>query len=286
MRTDVTQETVPQPSRGRRVSIAFLLSALAPGLGQVYERKAWRGLAMAIGVALFTWLAGEFHLFLTFAGLLGFPLIGIVVRLWTIADAVFLAWRQRPMTSHIRNMQSSVAALIVVFLGIYPTPDFLQKRWAYFHAFKVPSASMCPTICVGDRVVANMEAYKSNGPQRGDVALFERPDITGKLIKRVAAIAGDRVAPGPYGAVLVNGRPYAPQLNPCGRSLPAVVEKPAITSFEPLTVPAGDVFVLGDNLNNSYDSRHFGSVAAATLKGMPLFIYWSSDPSRISCEIH
>jgi signal peptidase I len=56
--------------------------------------------------------------------------------------------------------------------------------------------------------------------------------------------------------------------------------------FETVKVPEGSLFVVGDNLDNSYDSRHFGFVSLDKVKGKALLIYWSSNTSRIGCKLN
>ena len=275
-----------EPSQKRRVTIVLVLSLLAPGLGQIYERRLWRGLAMALSLGAILLVTGELRLLLTFAGLVGSLLLGLFWRLWVTGDAVYLACKERaaPKNSRYLWLKSAAATAIILLLEIYPTPDFLLNRWAYFRAFSIPSQSMCPTICIGDRIVANMDAYKTVGLQRGDIILFDKDESNAKWIKRVAAIAGDTVAPGSNGEILVNGKPIVfPR--PCGKAVAVTASQVSTSPFEPMKVPPGTVYLIGDNVDNSYDSRHFGSIPMTAVKGKPLFIYWSPDHSRVSCKI-
>lgn len=143
---------------------------------------------------------------------------------------------------------------------------------------------MCPGICENERVIVGMDAFSARAPQRGDVIMFEREDNRAKFLKRVVAVAGDQVAPGPDGIVLVNGKPV-PQPTVCGQpNVKKAVDAPA-GDFTPLTVPQDSLFVIGDNVNNSYDSRHFGPVNLNQVRGKALLIYFSPEQSRIGCRV-
>ncbi len=288
------QPTPPEPnygpSRTKRVTIALLLGLLCPGLGQVYDRKPWRGLAMALSLSAVLWVPGELRLLLSFSGLIGSLLLSLFWRLWITGDGVYLAWKNREMSASTRGpwVKSAAATAMILLLEIYPAPNFLLKHWGYFRAFKIPSASMCPTICEGDRVVANMDTFIKSGPHRGDVILMKHESMDALLIKRIIGVEGDTISTRD-GQILVNGQRLASP-NPakgCGNSRLSSSTKEELPFFNAVKVPASSFFVVGDNLPNSYDSRieGFGFVTSRQVRGRPLFIYWSSDHSRISCKI-
>jgi signal peptidase I len=176
-----------------------------------------------------------------------------------------------------------LAALVIVFNSL-PTASRFVRSYSYARAFKVPSNSMCPTICAGERIVADMSAYRSRAPQRGEVILLTLRTSNTLLTKRVVGIAGDTVEAGPKNEVIVNGNPVKPP-EICGK--PVVEQNPFVQLpyFPSTTVPPGSFFVVGDNLPNSNDSRYpeFGLVRADQVEGQPLFLYWSPGRSRIGC---
>lgn len=176
-----------------------------------------------------------------------------------------------------------LAALVIVFSSL-PTASRFVSNYSYARAFKVPSNSMCPTICTGERIVADMSAYRSRAPQRGEVILLTLPISHTLLTKRVVGIAGDTVEAGPKNEVIVNGNQLKPR-EICGK--PVVEQNPfdQLPYFPSTIVPQGSFFVVGDNLANSNDSRYpeFGLVRADQVEGKPLFLYWSPGRSRIGC---
>ena len=144
-------------------------------------------------------------------------------------------------------------------------------------AFYIPSSSMVSTLNIGDRVLVNKLSYDLHDVNRGDVIVFTRPaslsggpDDPKDLIKRVIGRPGDTVQ-SRDGKVYVNGRvleePY--------------LQKGVVTDGmdEPVTVPEGHVWVMGDNRGDSADSRVFGPVPEDTIVGRAFMRMW--PPARI-----
>src|SRR6266851_5189922 len=151
-------------------------------------------------------------------------------------------------------------------------------------AFRVPSNSMCPAICLNERIIAGMDAFNARAPERGEVILFTHPPGGQRFLKRVIAVGGDKIAPGPANTILVNGKVVAwPEV--CGEPVQNVAPSAEPIAFLPLTVPQDSFFVVGDNLNQSLDSRYegYGFVRRDQVQGKALLIYWSPGKSRIGC---
>jgi len=155
-------------------------------------------------------------------------------------------------------------AVIAVLLA------FLVQRFL-FQAFYIPSRSMEPTLAVGDRVLVNKLSYDVHEVNRGDVVVFHLPpeevgpDGIKDLIKRVIALPGE-VIESRDGVVYVDDRrliePYLPDGGPTGPEI------------ERQTVPDGHVFVMGDNRDNSADSRVRGPVAIDDIVGRAFLSVW------------
>ena len=160
----------------------------------------------------------------------------------------------------VRIVLETVVVVVAAFLLAMVIQLFLVKP------FFIPSASMVPTLQMGDRVLVNRLAYEFGaGPQRGDVVVFLSP-VPGytDLIKRVVAVAGDRVAVHD-GRLWIDGKAQAePYVNDGGTA----------GSMPERTVPPGKVFVMGDNRNDSADSRVFGPIGEGTIVGKALVVYW------------
>lgn len=189
-------------------------------------------------------------------------------------------WRELPVLIVVAFV---VALLIKTFL---------------LQAFYIPSASMEPTLVEGDRVLVEKVSYRFGGPERGDVVVFEKDLISSAapieeeetsvwdgivdsirglfgfptgteqdFIKRVIAVAGDKVE-GREGRVYVNDEPIEE---------PYLTEDQQTSPFGPVEIPAGQIFVMGDNRNNSDDSRNFGPVEADRVVGHAFLLIWPPE---------
>ncbi|MGA2095825.1 MAG: signal peptidase I [Candidatus Acidiferrum sp.] len=174
--------------------------------------------------------------------------------------------------------------LLALLVFFHVAKFFLWAKSSNLHALRVGGDSMCPAICMGERIIAGLDAFDVRSPERGEVILFNNGASNSKFVKRVIAVGGDTVSPGPNGTVIVNGSEVRfPE--PCGTSERANYRDTISLTFEPQKLPEGTFYVIGDNLNNSYDSRHFGLVRRDQVRGKALLIYWSSSLSRIGCRI-
>jgi len=214
-----------------------------------------------------------------------------ITFLWRMAialEAGYSALREtsgRPFTPYPKWALGLAAAMILA-TGLLPTENQFLHIFPYFRAYKTPSASMCPTICEGERFVADATAYVQRAPARGDVILLHYQTSPELFMKRVVGVGGDIVAPGKRNSLTVNGEPVKwPTI--CGEPWPRPEMESSSVSFAPERVPENALFVVGDNLNNSFDSRieGFGPVTIDQARGKPLYIYWSARNSRIGCPI-
>jgi hypothetical protein len=134
---------------------------------------------MAILITVFSLFSAGFHLHLTFRGFIVSLAARILLTLFIAVDAGYLASAKRwanPTESRPSKLLTISAALLVLLVVVYPVPDLiLREATTEFRAFKVPSASMCPTICEGDRIVADRNAYANSTPHRGDLIMMKHP---------------------------------------------------------------------------------------------------------------
>jgi signal peptidase I len=202
------------------------------------------------------------------------------------------------------SIRETIEAIVIAFLIAIVIRTFVIQ------AFKIPSGSMIPTLLVGDHILVNkfllgtpvdipftnINLFHMPGlrnPKRGDVIVFKYPeDPKRDFIKRVIGIGGDVVMEKDRN-VYVNGRklvePYIQHVDNEIKS----GQFDRRDNFGPIVVPKGSVFVMGDNRDQSYDSRYWGFVDDLEVKGKAIVIYWSwnSDKSwprfnRIGKLIH
>jgi len=201
---------------------------------------------------------------------------------------------------------------LLLFLGL-----MLCFRSAVADWIQVPTGSMNPTIVEGDRILVNKSAYglrvpftevrltQGSDPQHGDIVIFPSPKNGTMLVKRVVGVPGDTIAMIDE-QLYVNGKAveymhaatdradaelpsatrgeqrYYLSENLDGKTHPIMVlpNRNAMRSFEPVTVPAGEYFMLGDNRDNSGDSRYFGFVPRASIVGRAGRVAYSLDAER------
>lgn len=168
--------------------------------------------------------------------------------------------------SSTRNTLEWVAVLVIAVILAVLIKAFLIQ------AFKIPSESMEPTLMPGDRVVVNKLSYRAHDIHRGDVVVFRRPErapsgpgTPAQLIKRVIGLPGDVVTTQDF-QVYVNGqRLIEPYLPP---------DTPTYDIDNPITVPEGQILVLGDNRLHSGDGRYFGTIDVDTVIGRAFLKIW------------
>ena len=156
-------------------------------------------------------------------------------------------------------------------------------------AFKIPSGSMLPTLLIGDHLLVNKFIYgirvpftgkilvPIKSPKHGDVVVFRFPkDRSIDYIKRVVGTPGDTVEIKAK-KVFINGKPIKD--DHAHISSPAVLNAKASPrdNFGPVLVPDDRIFVMGDNRDNSYDSRFWGFVDQRDVLGKAFILYWSWD---------
>jgi len=168
------------------------------------------------------------------------------------------------------------AILVAVVLALFIRTFVVQ-------AFKIPSGSMKNTLLIGDHILVNKFIYgiklpfigtklvPIKDPQPEDIVVFEYPDDPSKdFIKRVIGVAGDRIEIRDK-KVYVNNKLL-------DQDFAIFTDNRSIQSrddFGPVTVPKDSLFVMGDNRDNSHDSRFWGFVKLKAVKGKAFIIYWS-----------
>jgi signal peptidase I len=176
--------------------------------------------------------------------------------------------------------------------GLWALVLTLFLRAFVIQAFRIPSESMRDTLLVGDFLFVNKFEFGPKipfthvrlpglrAPHRGDVIVFQFPQDPSKdFIKRCIA-TGNQTLQVVDKQVAVDGEklnePYTIHTDPTVR--PAGFE--FRDNYGPYTVPAGELFMMGDNRDNSNDSRYWGPLQMDLVKGHAMFIYWSWDATR------
>lgn len=220
---------------------------------------------MILPIGIIAW----FNLLFTPAG---FYVAGCLTLLCWLAGVIYAAvLARRTGATPRRRVQRWYFYVLFVICSALLSELLLQNRGNLFgyETFRIPSASMADTLQVGDFVIARTWHYRHNDPQRGDLLVFNYPpDPSIKYIKRVIGLPGDNIVIN-NNRVFINGKEYAePYLKPANN-----------TGLYPrdgrFVVPADSWFVLGDNRDNSRDSRYWGYLSREHLFGRVEFIWIS-----------
>ena len=131
-------------------------------------------------------------------------------------------------------------------------------------SYVIPTPSMVPTLMEGDRVMVNRFIFRFTEPKRGDVIVFQTDLNKDPLIKRVVGVGGDRIA-------VRDGRLY---LNGEAQVEPELNDPVMLGEFKEVTVPPGEFFMMGDNRNESGDSRVFGPIKRNIILGRAFLRFW------------
>jgi signal peptidase I len=188
---------------------------------------------------------------------------------------------QKPAEEPKAKVQEFIEAIIIAILiaGVI--------RALVVQAYKIPSRSMVPTLLIGDHLLVNKFIYgikipvirttlvSVSNPERGDIIVFIYPNDRSKdYIKRVIGVAGDKIEIRNKN-IFINDKLYKDNFGIYSDSIvyPAMVQPR--DNFGPVVVPKNCLFVMGDNRDESADSRFWGFVNLQDVEGKALLIYWS-----------
>ncbi|MBI3794297.1 MAG: signal peptidase I [Nitrospinae bacterium] len=163
------------------------------------------------------------------------------------------------------------AIIIALLLALFIRSFVVQ-------AFRIPSGSMIPTLLVGDQILVDKLTFKFRKPERGEIIVFQYPkDVTRDFIKRIIGLPGDKLEVRDR-KVFINGQPlddaYAYH-----EAFESSHSEPR-DEFGPIIVPQGQYFMMGDNRENSQDSRFWGPLEEDKIIGRAFIIYWSRNTEK------
>lgn len=192
---------------------------------------------------------------------------------------------KKKLKSSLRENTEAIIIAIIIAMFI---------RTFIMQAFKIPSGSMLETLQIGDQILVNKFIYgvkipftdgkiliPVKDPQKGDIVVFKFPEDTSKdFIKRVIGIEGDSIEiinkKLYVNDKLVEKQPYA--VYSSNKIIPGTISPR--DNKRKFTVPENKIFVMGDNRDNSYDSRFWGFVDLTAVRGKALIIYWSWNKDK------
>lgn len=203
-----------------------------------------------------------------------------------MADTIDVAKTIHPIVSSkskFREYTESIFWSLVIFFII---------QTCIIQAFKIPSASMVDTLLIGDRLFVNKFIYgikvpftnvrlpDLRKPERGDVVVFRYPqDRTQNYIKRLVGVPGDTISIRDK-KVYINGR-VSQDVHELHKETRILSRELSVRdNFGPILVPEKSYFVMGDNRDNSFDSRFWGFVPEVDIIGLAFIKFWSWDKDK------
>jgi len=274
---------------------AALLSMMVPGMGQLRNGRIAKAilfysLSMPLAVVLLLTGAAD-----TFTGFVAIAVWLLGWTTWAVFDALMEAYygRTGPAAWYTRAY-FLIPLLCVVFIITFAVRHVVKTR--LYNSYYIPSASMEPTLQTGDYIIADLRCYHIHTPASGDIVIFRHPNHPVEYhIKRCIGVAGQEVAIRDK-VVYVDGNLFSDSIKvqfTRPMILPETYQSPYIypegagnwDNYGPVLVPEDHIFVLGDNRDDSMDSRIWGFVPLKSVRARPLYIYWSADKRRISMPV-
>jgi len=288
----------------RKPVLALVLSVILPGLGQLYNGQLNRGVFLFLAFVFVTLPFVAFvALVLPPVWLLPLLVLSLVATLGIYGYSIWDAWKvaRQLVDYHPYPWQQPaiyISLLLFAYLSVLGSAT-QYIRGQLVEAFRIPSDSMTPNVLRGDFLFAD-KRVNCTGCKRqirhGDIAIFVFPNNRTRLyIKRIIGLPGDEIRIQSR-EVFVNGK----SLSSTGKSASVGrTEKKGLTLYEQgdkgnyavlwgkesevtgfkLTVPAGEVFVLGDNRGGATDSRDFGTVPLVDVVGLARQVWFSYSPA-------
>jgi signal peptidase I len=214
-----------------------------------------------------------------------------VFGLWTIIDAYFCctsynkANKLKLRTSGTKNAVLISGIIIAVLFGVFIEKPIIGMLGSYAtHLFVIPyrisSDSMMPGLVSGDNVLVDPGIYKKTEPKRGELVCFSDPlgKDKGMLLKRCVGLPGDILEMKDKVLYINRVKADEPQVIHQDAKIFTFAETPR-DNFGPIGVPEGSYFVMGDNRDNSYDSRFCGFIPGKNIHGKVFKIYYPFNRS-------
>lgn len=281
-------------NHSRKIWIGVFLTLLSTGLGHLYCGYAKKGIALYIIKRVVALIIYSLILLVYYTNVIllaaGAVFLGISYQLYCVIDVIIKSRKSK----HIYELKSYnrwYVYILYIVIGIVIIPLITDNMLKYntIKSYKIPSGAMKYTLLIGDHFIINRFIYGIKNPftgriiipiekpRREDIIVFqylESPELD--FLKRVVGIEGDVIEVRNkklYVNDILVERDYAIHTDP--HIIPAVYNKR--DNFGPVIVPPDSLFVMGDNRDNSQDSRFRGFVNLDAVKGKAFLIYWSWD---------
>lgn len=286
--------------RPRKAFVAFLLSLFFPGLGQVYNGQMKKAVICFSLLLFFPLAFGITRGATTFYGLLALLALEVSLRLFVIVDTIKYARRQKEYIPRVYNTWYYHLGIAAAMFAILWFCD--MRSITGIQTFKIPTTGNQPTIQAGDWVVGDMRIYNNKQPNYGDIIIYKKDGYFYPC--RLVGLPNDKLEINDN-IVSINGRPSKSvfikeavsddmPVKEFDEELPNGHKHKLYKFIQPfdstkstiknITVPANCYYVLGDNRDNSADSRYIGFIKKQDVVGQIIYSYWGKTTKRINID--
>lgn len=296
---DVTENIEQQQIKPRNSFVAFLLSILTPGLGQIYNGQFKKGIILFLLLLFIPIIFGIFRFATFFYGIVSLFLIQTLLSIFIVIDSIIQSRRRK---RYVRKRYNKwyyhffIAFIMFVIIWFYDIRTVIGVQ-----TFTIPSVSQAPTIQKGDWLIADMQAYNNESLDYGHIVVFNQPN--GQIWTfRVVGLPNDKIKI-VNNSVVINGKnvksTFIEEIIFEGHSVLVFEEefsnnhkhkvfknKEAFditkTNIDEIIVPSNNYYLLGDNRDNAMDSRFIGTVQKNDILGQIKYSYWGKSKDRIN----
>jgi signal peptidase I len=291
-----------EKNKPRNPILAFFLALIGPGFGQIYNGQINKGIIFLVIELLLPIFYGLTKLGVFFVGFISILVVGILYRIYLIFDATTNAKKLKNFTPKSYNTWYYFLGIIV---GIYTILYFYDTNSIVgVKSFKIPTTSNEPTIKVGDKVIADLNAFNTIKPNYGDIVIFQKKDSLNPWIYRIVGLPNDSIEI-QNNFLIINGKKckttfiketksqefdvkeYEEEL-PNGHLHKIYTFKKPFEDNENaehvFIIPKKSYYLMGDNRDNAMDSRYIGVLKEEEIKGKVVFSYWGKTNDRINID--